>query len=283
MADVCRWLQGVAPLELSETWDNTGLLLGDPAQAAERVMTCLTLTPASVAEAVAARAQMVVVHHPLPFKPLAKLTTQTVAGGMLWSLARAGISVYAPHTAWDSAARGINARLAELLGLADVQPLLPADPVAAAGVGSGRIGNLADPQPLSTVIRQLSAALPGCRPRVVLPELHSASHGDEGASGGGAVPVRRVAIACGSGGSLLPAAAAAGSELFLTGEATFHTCLEAQAAGVSLLMVGHFASERFAMEQLADEMGQALPGLQTWASQNEKDPVRNCSPQGIPW
>ena len=257
-------------------------------------MTCLTLTPQSVAEAIESRAQMVVAHHPLPLKPIAKLTTQSQSGRMLWELARAGISVYSPHTAWDSAGRGINARLAELLELEDCQPIVSQRVMsqsssiatgtftshsgstqlrqgAAVGksepldepldvVGAGRMGILPKPVSLRELTSRLYQRVADCRPRGVI----------------GGQLIRHVAIACGSGGSLLGAALATGKcDLFLTGEATFHTCLEAQAAGISLLLIGHFASERFAMVQMASELQQAYPQLGVWASQLEKDPVEN--------
>lgn len=282
VSDICQWLERLAPLALSESWDNTGLLLGDPAAAVERLMTCLTLTPQSVAEAIEAQAQMVIAHHPLPFKAISKLTTQTQTGRLLWELARAGISVYSPHTAWDSAARGINARLAQQLDLQDCRAIVPqpvklapgspnsSSPLSETGVdptnqpqaslGAGRIGRLSEPLSLSELTIRLSQRLADCRPRGV----------DSGQ------PIRHVAIACGSGGSLLNAALASGPcDLFVTGEGTFHTCLEAQAAGISLLMIGHFASERFAMIQMASEMQHAHPLLKVWASKSERDPVEN--------
>lgn len=284
VATLCDWLQQLAPLELSEDWDNTGLLLGDPAAAVERVMTCLTLTPASVAEALAEGAQMVVVHHPLPFKPLAKITTQSYSGRLVWELARAGISVYSPHTAWDSAPRGINARLADMLGLTQVAPLIPADPVRwpnlSVNVGAGRSGVLPQPLTISEITDILAQQLPSCRPRVSEPERIGTAEMD----GPEAEPprlVRKVAICCGSGGSLLSAAVASHCDLFLTGEGTFHTCLESQAAGIALLMIGHFASERFAMEQLATELSAAHPQVAVWASKLEGDPVRNCEVRSI--
>jgi len=258
--DLCQWLEPVAPLALSESWDNTGLLLGDRRESVSRVMTCLTLTPESVAEAVSQNAQFVVAHHPLPFKPLAQITTDTHYGGLLWQLARAGVSIYSPHTAWDSAAGGINAQLANLLELSECRPIVPSQQAGLAGLGAGRLGRLPSPLSLRQVSERLTERLADCRPRGV----------DCGQK------IERVAIACGSGGSLLSdVIGAGGCDLFLTGEGTFHTCLEAQAAGISLLMIGHFASERFAMEGLAETLQQAWPALRVWASRSERDPVRN--------
>ena len=117
ISDIASWMESIAPLRLSAEWDNTGLLLGDESREARRVMTCLTLTPESVREAIDRKADLVVSHHPLPFRPLKRITTAETSGRLLWQLASAGISIYSPHTAWDSAAAGINAMLAERLKL----------------------------------------------------------------------------------------------------------------------------------------------------------------------
>ncbi|MGN6135493.1 MAG: Nif3-like dinuclear metal center hexameric protein [Aureliella sp.] len=258
VAQIVQILEQIAPPQLSEAWDNTGLLLGDPDSPAERVMTCLTLTPASVDEAIAARAQLVISHHPLPFKPLAKITTQTLTGRLLWDLARHGVSVYSPHTAWDSATDGINAQLARKLSLHDVEPLV-ANPQH--DLGSGRCGRLSKPQTLDALAEKLFKSVPYCRLRAVAARN----------------PIQRVAIGCGSGGSFLSAAAARDCQLLVTGEATFHTCLEAEALGIGLLMIGHFASEKFAMDQLAARLASALPEATVWGSRQETDPVTSLS------
>jgi dinuclear metal center YbgI/SA1388 family protein len=123
VADVTRFLRTFAPLELAEEWDNVGLLLGDDGNPVQRVMTCLTVTPASAAEAIAAGAQLIVSHHPILFRATKRLTAEDPEGRMLLDLIRAGVSVYSPHTAFDNTKGGINDVLAGKLGLTDVQPL----------------------------------------------------------------------------------------------------------------------------------------------------------------
>src|SRR6188472_3716366 len=124
--DICNFLESFAPAVLAAEWDNVGLLVGDRAQRVERIMTCLTITPAAAAEAIRERVDLIVTHHPLPFKPLKRLTTDQPAGRILLDLIRAGISIHSPHTAFDSAAAGINQQLAEGLELQSIQPLEPA-------------------------------------------------------------------------------------------------------------------------------------------------------------
>jgi len=120
---IVQFLDRFAPPVLAAEWDNVGLLLGDRDAEVCRVMTCLTVTPESAAEAIADQAQLVVTHHPILFRPIKRLTTATPEGRMLLSLVRANVAVYCPHTAFDNTRDGINEQLARRLGLVDVRPL----------------------------------------------------------------------------------------------------------------------------------------------------------------
>jgi dinuclear metal center YbgI/SA1388 family protein len=118
-------LERLAPLALAAAWDNVGLLLGDRNAPVQRVMTCLTVTPESVAEAVEVGAQLIITHHPILFRAVQRLTTDTAEGSMLTALARTQIAVYSSHTAFDNCPGGINDLLATRLGLEDVETLRP--------------------------------------------------------------------------------------------------------------------------------------------------------------
>jgi dinuclear metal center YbgI/SA1388 family protein len=123
VADFVRIMERFAPLSLAAEWDNVGLLLGDPSREVRRVMTCLTVTPESVAEAVRENANLIVSHHPILFRPVQKVTTANTEGRMLLDLAKAEIAVYSAHTAYDNAPGGINDGLARRLGLTQVRHL----------------------------------------------------------------------------------------------------------------------------------------------------------------
>ena len=126
LATVTAALEHLAPLRLAAEWDSVGLLVGSRRERIGRVLTCLTLSAAVVDEAIGGDFDLIVTHHPLPFRPVARLTDATPTGGLLLDLARAGVAVWSSHTAWDSAAGGINDQLAEMIGLAHVAPLEPA-------------------------------------------------------------------------------------------------------------------------------------------------------------
>ncbi|MCS7468953.1 Nif3-like dinuclear metal center hexameric protein [Stieleria sp. ICT_E10.1] len=254
---VCQTLSQWAPLELAESWDNVGLLIGDRHREIGKVMTCLTVTPGVVTEAIEQQADLIVTHHPIPFRPLPRITCDSITGELLWRLIGAKIAVYSAHTAFDSATEGINQRWAESLGLASIQPIN--DPTAENLLGSGRHGTLPTETPTREVIRRCAEWV-DCRqaPRGVGPLDR---------------PITRVGFACGSGGSFVARAARCGCQLLITGEASFHDCLEAESRGMALGLLGHYHSERFAMEQLAERLAEAFPALTLWPSAAESDPI----------
>jgi dinuclear metal center YbgI/SA1388 family protein len=255
IADVVAFLDRFAPARLAAEWDNVGLLVGDRQCAVTSIMTCLTATPESVAEANSERANLIVTHHPFPFRATKRITTDTNEGRMLLDLITGGIAVYSPHTAFDSAAEGINQRLAEGLGLENIAPLL-ADCDNAA-IGTGRLG--------TTGGMQLGDLARRCAVFLKIAGLHVVGELNP--------KVNRVGIACGSGGELLEAARQAGCDCFVTGETRFHTCLEARSAGIALVLTGHYASERFAVEALTDILRREFPQVHCWASRRERDPL----------
>jgi dinuclear metal center YbgI/SA1388 family protein len=243
-------------------------LVGDRSQKVERIMTCLTITPAAAAEAIREQADLIVTHHPLPFKPLKRLTADQPAGRILLDLIRAGIAIHSPHTAFDSAAAGINQQLAEGLGLEGIRAL----ELAGQGdketrgqgdndgaVGSGRFGELAAVTTLGQLAARLKQFLKISGLQVV---------------GDLQMPVGRVAVACGSAGEFLEVAIQRGCQVLVTGETRLHTCYEAESRGAALLLAGHYASERFGVERLAEVLGGQFADLKVWASSAESDPLR---------
>ena len=127
------------------------------------------------------------------------------------------------------------------------------------GSGAGRFGRL--PQPLSLgELNRLVAERLG--------QPHVQFVGDP------AHRIETLGIACGAAAEFLREAQRAGCQALLTGEARFHACLEARDLNVALILPGHYATERPAMEELARRLTTQFPGLIATASDKERDPVR---------
>ncbi len=262
--DVVRFLEEFAPPRLAEEWDNVGLLVGDRNAEATSILTCLTLTPDVAAEAINAGCRLIVAHHPILFRAVKRISADTAEGEMLLRLIQAGVAVYSPHTSYDSSAAGINQQLAADLGLRGIQPLRPEPATGEAqresiAAGGGRCGELESPIALGELINRIKRALAIERLQFV---------GDLSFS------VARLAIACGSAAEFLPDARRAGCQALLTGEARFHACLEAREAGIALILAGHYATERPAMERLAAVLAEKFPNAAVRASAAERDPLR---------
>lgn len=259
VADVVRFMESFAPPALAESWDNTGLLVGDREQPVQRMMTCLTITPESAEEAIERNVDLLISHHPLPFRAIQKITTDTTTGKLLWNLIRHGVGIYSPHTSFDSAEYGINQQIAEGLELQSTVPLISSPEVPG---GTGRLGEVPGGVPLGDFLKKVQSFFH-------LP--HVAFVGDVSQN------VRRIAIACGAAGEFLKEAQTFHCDLFLTGETNFHTLLEAQATGMGLVLMTHYASERFACERLAKILREEFPGTEIECSEREKNPLQYYS------
>lgn len=113
LADIVDVLEGLAPLRYAESWDNVGLLVGDPAAEVTRALVTVDYTAAVAEEARAAGAQLVVAYHPPMFAAVKRAPNDA-----LWVDAiKRGIALYSPHTALDVAKGGTNDFLAEACGV----------------------------------------------------------------------------------------------------------------------------------------------------------------------
>ena len=114
--DVIAELEAWASPTLQESYDNSGLLVGDRDAAVTGVLVSLDCTEAVVEEAAACGANLIVSHHPVVFKGLKRFTGATYVERTVMAAIRRGIQLYAIHTNLDNVADGVNQRLASLVG-----------------------------------------------------------------------------------------------------------------------------------------------------------------------
>ena len=156
--DLVAAIGAAAPWGQAAEWDRVGLHIGDADAEVAGVLVALDATPAVVDEAAARGCSVLLTHHPLLFKPVARVTADDPVGALVLRMARAGVAHVAAHTNLDASAAGVSVALAEGIGLENVRILAPladamrlvvtyappdaADAVRAAlaGAGAGRIG-----------------------------------------------------------------------------------------------------------------------------------------------
>ena len=123
--DVIRHLELIAPPAYQESYDNSGLLTGDPADAVTGILVTLDCTEAVVEEAVESGCNLIVAHHPIIFRGLKRLTGSNYVERTVIKAIRNGVAIYAIHTNLDNVHSGVNRKLCEKIGLSNLQVLMP--------------------------------------------------------------------------------------------------------------------------------------------------------------
>ncbi|MGH7279976.1 MAG: Nif3-like dinuclear metal center hexameric protein [Polyangiaceae bacterium] len=129
LSEVMHVLEDIAPLRLAETWDNVGLLAGDPAVDVTRALFAIDMTAEVLAEARQKSCNLLVAYHPPLFAPLKRVTSDS----LIFKAISDRIAIYAPHTALDSAKGGTNDVLGDLVGMGEARAALRAPPAKDAG------------------------------------------------------------------------------------------------------------------------------------------------------
>ncbi len=123
--ELISYLEHLAPLSTQESYDNSGLLVGDPDHSVSKVLISLDCTEEIIEEAVRIGAEMVISHHPIIFKGLRSITGKNYVERTVLSAIKNNIAIYAIHTNLDNYIHGVNAEICERIGLNRVCVLAP--------------------------------------------------------------------------------------------------------------------------------------------------------------
>lgn len=125
ISEVISFLESFAPPALQESYDNCGLIVGNPLTDITGVLVSLDCTEAIIDEAVKTGCNMVVSHHPIVFSGLKKLTGRNYIERTVISAIKNNVAIYAIHTNLDNVAHGVNHKIASVLGLQNTKILAP--------------------------------------------------------------------------------------------------------------------------------------------------------------
>lgn len=249
-------IERFAPLALQESYDNAGLVVGDPEREVHRALLAVDVTEEVLAEAEREGCDLVVTHHPIIFHPLKRLNDADYVQRCVVRAIRSGIALYACHTNLDSVPGGMSWRLAADLGIGGLEVLEPS-PDKGEGVGFGVTGELPEAVPTLEFLREA-----GRRLRIGALR-HSAIVQER---------VRRVAVCTGAGGSLIGEAQRAGAELYLTADLKYNDFMT-PSGRLTVADIGHFESEYCAIEILFEIFSKNLRTFAVRKSECSCNPV----------
>lgn len=240
--DIVNVIERTAPLKIQDEWDNSGLQVGFLGSEVSKVLVCLDVTEAIVEEAAAQGCQMIVSHHPLIFRPLTQVGDTTYQQRCVVRALAGGIAVYSAHTSLDNAPEGVNKRIADSIGLNDLEWLQPKEGLDA---GSGVLGLLPEAIPDTEFLKRLKSIF----------QVECLRHSEPCGK-----PVQKVALCGGAGSFLMRDAIRKGADCFITGEFHYHDYFEND--GMLLAELGHYQSESCTIGLLADILAKGCPGLE---------------------
>ena len=118
-------MESIAPSEYQESYDNSGLIVGDKNATVKKALITLDATEEVVDEAIREKCQLIIAHHPIVFGGLKKLNGKNYVERVVIKAIKNNIAIYAIHTNYDNVLEGVNAKICERLDLVDAEILLP--------------------------------------------------------------------------------------------------------------------------------------------------------------
>ncbi|MCK9373062.1 MAG: Nif3-like dinuclear metal center hexameric protein [Sulfuricurvum sp.] len=217
--EIYTFLDRLSPFELQEKWDNSGLMVGDFSQEISRVVLSIDID-AELIDSLEENT-LLITHHPIIFGGVKQLQSHHYPANMLIPMIRKNIANIAMHTNFDQT--HLNDYVAtRILGY----PMIKKEGFAA---------YLEVDEPFAVFAARIKKSLGLEHIRGVQSHSH----------------IHTCALVSGSGASLLRSVEA---DCFLTGDIKYHDAMEAKALGLSMIDIGHYESERFFGEILAEHL-----------------------------
>ena len=261
LKEILGALEEYAPLALQDGYDNAGLQIGLAEDAdITGALLCLEVTEDIVNEAVLRGCNLIVSHHPILFRPVKSINSDDYIGRTILTAIRNNIAIYSAHTNLDVALGGVNFKIAEKLGLKDIEFLSPKEYVVngkTIKAGEGVIATLSTPTSKRAVMENVKEVFRLRSLRVNNADKRTIS---------------RVAICGGSGSFLIPTAVEKGVDAFITGEIGYHHFFGYDNE-ILLMEIGHYESEQYTIDLLRDIVTRFAPTLYVCKAETNTNPI----------
>ena len=259
-------LEHYAPLPLQEGYDNAGLQVGlTEAVEMSGALLCLDVTEDVVDEAIRKGCNLIVSHHPLIFRKLARISDENYVQRTVRKAIKNDIAIVSMHTNMDAAKGGVNFKIAEKLGLRNLRFFGGEKEIDGVKGGEGVIGEITDEtdalhadgiaaDDLVLMLRErFQTECVQCNQLLRR-------------------PIRKVALCGGAGSFLLDAAIAAGADAFITGEMHYHEFFGHEQE-IQICVIGHYQSEQFTSEIFRSIITEKCPGVKCEISEINTNPI----------
>ena len=262
---VINALEQFAPLPLQESYDNAGLQCGLTEAEVSGALLCLDVTECVVDEAIAKGCNLIVSHHPLIFHKLRRITGEDYVQRTVMKAIKNDIAIVSMHTNMDSAFGGVNFKIAEKMGLENIQFLGKtqhldecfSDEESQLVGGEGIIGEFSTPLAADDLVLMLRKQF-----EVECVQCNQLLRRE----------IKKVALCGGAGSFMLDTAIAAGADAFITGEMHYHEYF-GHDQEIQICVIGHYQSEQYTREIFKQIIEEKCPGVRCVLSEINANPI----------
>lgn len=255
--EIISLIEDYAPLKLQASFDNSGLLCGDPERELTSILLCIDVTEEVVKEAIDKGHNLIISHHPLIFSGLKHITPATYVERCVIDAIKHDITIYAAHTNMDVVANSVSGRMADKLDLHHRQILQPeGDPVD--GNGFGIIGELQQPVESMAFLQQVKEIFRCDRLRYTTPHTSS---------------IQRVAVCGGAGASFFKQALAGQADIYISGDFKYHDFFLTENR-IMIADIGHYESEQFTKEIFYEILTKKISKFAVQFSEINTNPIK---------
>ena len=234
--EIAKFLEGYAPLQYQESYDNCGLIIGDENTEAKGILITLDCTEEVIDEAITEGCNLIITHHPIIFNGLKKVNGNNYIERTVIKAIKNDLAIYAIHTNLDNVYNGVSAKIAERLGLENCKILAPNSDLKNQRVGLGIIGELRNPIKTRKFLIDIKNTMKTNCIR------HTSLVKED---------VKRVAVCGGSGSVLLKNAKAVDADIFISADFKYHEFFNAE-NDIVIADIGHYESEQFTKDLIYD-------------------------------
>ncbi|AJA48356.1 putative GTP cyclohydrolase 1 type 2 [Clostridium pasteurianum DSM 525 = ATCC 6013] len=236
--DICSIMNSIAPKELSESYDNVGLMIGNPEDNVSSVLVALDCTLAVIEEAKKKDCNFIFTHHPLLFRKPSSITTETLLGKKIMNLIKDDINLYSSHTNLDSVEGGLNDTLVDILGFSN-STVIESSLVEGFNDGNSGIGRI-------VILKEKIQLCELCNlVKQKLNLTHLTYVGEDENF------IEKIALINGSGTDYMDISRKLGVDCIITGDVTYHYASDYREMGISVIDAGHFGTEWTALKKIA--------------------------------
>ena len=255
--EIISLIEDYAPLKFQASFDNSGLLCGNPERELTSILLCIDVTEEVIKEAIDKGHNLIISHHPLIFSGLKHITPATYVERCVIDAIKHDITIYAAHTNMDVVSNGVSGRMADKLDLYHRQILQPeGDPMT--GNGFGIIGELQHPVESMAFLQQIKEIFRCDRLRYTTPHIFS---------------IQRVAVWGGAGASFFKQALAGQADIYISGDFKYHDFFLTENR-IMIADIGHYESEQFTKEIFYEILTKKISKFAVQFSEINTNPIK---------